>query len=240
VAACAFGPESVREWVPRLASGDVRSTVAFAGLLPEPKLRARADGESWVVDGVAPWVSGWGLTDVIHLAARTPEDDVVWLLAETSSPSFRAEPHRLLGMNASATVTLHVDGLRVDADRMTSRFPWSEWPARDAAGLRTNGSMALGVAERCCRLLGSAVLDEELRNVHELLDGADVDLLPGARAAACAFAVQAAAALVAHRGSGAVERGTDSERLVREATTLLVFGSRPAIRAELLRFLNAT
>ncbi len=240
VAACSFGAESMREWVPRLASGDVRSTVAFAGLLPTPKLRARQDGDSWVIDGVAPWVSGWGLTDVIHVSARTPEDDVVWLLVDTASDGFRAAPHRLLGMSASATVTLHVDGVRVGAERMTSRFPWSEWPARDAAGLRTNGSMALGLAERCCRLVGSSVLDEELRGVRELLDNADVELLPGARAAACAFALQAAGALVVHGGSGAVERGTDAERLVREATTLLVFGSRPAIRAELLRFLNAT
>jgi alkylation response protein AidB-like acyl-CoA dehydrogenase len=240
LAACAFGPPDVQAFVPRLASGDLRSTVAFAGLLPEPRLRCRQDGDSWVIDGTAPWVSGWGLTDVIHVAARAPDDDVVWLLVDTSADGFRAEPHRLLGMNASATVTLHVDGVRVGTERMTSRFPWSTWPARDAAGLRTNGSMALGIAERCCRLVGSSLLDEELRGVHELLDNADVDLLPGARAAACAFALQAAGAVVARGGSGSVERGTDAERLVREATTLLVFGSRPAIRTELLRFLNAT
>jgi alkylation response protein AidB-like acyl-CoA dehydrogenase len=234
LAACAFGPESVREWVAPLASGDVRSTVAFAGLLPDPKLRCRQDGDSWIVDGVAPWVSGWGLTDVIHVAARTPEDDVVWLLVETSAPGFRAEPHRLLGMNASATVTLHVDGVRIGAERMTSRFPWSEWPARDAAGLRTNGSMALGVAARACQLMGPSPLDEELLRVRADLDAGDAGTFPAGRAAACALAVRAATRLIVHGGSTAVERGTDAERLHREAATLLVFGSRPSIRGALL------
>lgn len=239
LAACAFGPESVREWVPRLASGDVRSTVAFAGLLPEPKLRARPDGESWIIDGVAPWVSGWGLTDVIHVAARTEDDHVVWLVADTSDAGFRAEPHRLLGMNASATVTLHVEGVRVGAERLTSRFPWAEWPARDAAGLRTNGSMALGVAARCCALLGPSTLDDDLAMARTELDAGDAGSYPRLRAEASALAVRAAAALVAHRGSGGVERGTDAERLYREAGTLEVFGSRPAIRSSLLAAFGA-
>ena len=47
-----------------------------------------------VIDGVAPWVSGWGLTDVIHVAARTPDDDVVWLLVDAPSDGLRAEPLR--------------------------------------------------------------------------------------------------------------------------------------------------
>src|SRR5687768_15174976 len=71
--ACAFGPEHLRPWVEPLANGERRSTVVFAGLLPDPKLRAREEGGEWVLDGIAPWVSGWGLADVVHVAARTPE-----------------------------------------------------------------------------------------------------------------------------------------------------------------------
>jgi alkylation response protein AidB-like acyl-CoA dehydrogenase len=235
LAACAFGPETVHHWVAPMASGDVRASVAFAGLLPAPKLRARPDGDSWVIDGTAPWVSGWGLVDVVHVATRAPDDDVVWLLVDASADGLRAEPHRLLGLDASATVTLHFDGVRVAGDRMTSRFPWSEWPARDAAGLRTNGSIALGVAERCCRLLGPSSLDDELARVTAQLDAGDAGTYPHARADASALAVRAATALVVDGGSGAVERGTHAERLYREAAMVLVFGSRPSIRAELLK-----
>jgi alkylation response protein AidB-like acyl-CoA dehydrogenase len=171
---------------------------------------------------------------VVHIAARTPDDDVVWLLADLPSAGMRAEPLRLLAVNASATVTVHFDGVRVAADRQTSRFPWAEWPARDAMGLRTNGSLALGVAERCCRLIGPSRLDEELDARRDALDTGTPETYPAARAAAAAFAVRAASALVAHAGSSSVVAGNHAERLLREATLLLVFGTRPAIRRELL------
>jgi hypothetical protein len=51
--------------------------------------------------------------------------------------------------------------------------------------------------------------------------------MPAARASASAFAVQAASALVSHGGSASVVVGDHAERLLREATVLLVFGSRP-------------
>jgi alkylation response protein AidB-like acyl-CoA dehydrogenase len=237
--ACAFGPEHLRPWVDLLASGARRATVAYAGLLPEARLHARRDGDEWIVDGVAPWVSGWGLSDVIHVAARTPEDDVVWLLLDAPSPGMRSQPQRLLAVNASATVTLVFEGVRVGSDRETSRFPWADWPARDAMGLRTNGSLALGVAGRCCQLIGPSPLDDELRARRAALDVGDPTTMPAARAAAAAFAVQAASALVARRGSGSVVVGDHAERRLREATVLLVFGSRPSIRRELLTALGA-
>jgi alkylation response protein AidB-like acyl-CoA dehydrogenase len=232
--ACAFGPDHLRPWVDLLASGARRSTVAFAGLLPDPPLRVRQEGGSWVVDGVAPWVSGWGLSDVIHVAARTPEDDVVWLLVDAPSAGMQAQRMRLLGVNASATVTLTFSSVRVGADRETSRFPWAAWPARDAMGLRTNGSLALGVAGRCCQLLGPSPLDAQLVARREALDAGTPETMPAARAAAAAFAVQAASALVAQRGSSSVVAGDHAERLLREATVLLVFGSRPTIKHQLL------
>ena len=235
----ASGPERLRPWVDLLASGTRRATVAFAGLLPEPRLRARPDDDGWIVDGVAPWVSGWGLSDVIHVAARTPEDDVVWLLIDTPSPGMRPEPLRLLAVDASATVTLGFDAVRVGGDRETGRFPWAEWPERDAMGLRTNGSLALGVAGRCCRLMGPSPLDDELTARREALDVGDPVTMPAARASAAAFAVQAASALVAHRGSASVVAGDHAGRLLREATVLLVFGSRPSIRRNLLAELGA-
>lgn len=149
-----------------------------------------------------------------------------------------AQPIRLLGVNASATVTLTFTGVRVGADRETSRFPWAQWPARDAMGLRTNGSLALGIAGRCCQLLGPSPLDPQLVARREALDAGTPETMPAARAAAAAFAVKAASALVAQRGSASVVVGDHAERLLREATVLLVFGSRPMIKRQLLTQLD--
>lgn len=71
------------------------------------------------------------------------------------------------------------------------------------------------------------------------LDAAGPEEIADARAAASELAVRAASALVVHEGSSSVTLGASGQRLAREATFLLVFGSRPAIRAALLRRLGA-
>ena len=63
--------------------------------------------------------------------------------------------------------------------------------------------------------------------------------MPAARAAASALAFQAAGALVAAAGSKSVLVGEHPQRLAREALFLLVFGSRPAIKAHLTALLTA-
>ena len=107
-------------------------------------------------------------------------------------------------------------------------------------GLRTNGSLALGVAARCCRLIGPSPLDEQLEARRVALDNGTAETLPAARAAAAAFSVQAASALVTKEGSECVVAGSHAERLLREAGLLLVFGSRPSIRRQLLAKLGAS
>jgi alkylation response protein AidB-like acyl-CoA dehydrogenase len=238
--ACAFGPEHLRPLVEELATGARRSTVAYAGVLPDPPLRAQRQGGDWLLNGVAPWVSGWGLADLIHVSARTPDDDVVWLLVDMSSEGLHARHLQLLAVNATATVELQFVNVRVDAARETSRFPWAEWPARDAAGLRTNGSLALGVAARCLQLIGPSALDEQLEACRNTLDNGTAGTMPAARARAAAFAVQAASVLLAHEGSRSILVGNHAQRLFREAGLLLVFASRPSIKRELVAQLSTS
>ena len=65
------------------------------------------------------------------------------------------------------------------------------------------------------------------------LDAGTPGTMAAARAAASALAARAAAALATGHGARAVLRGSHAERLTREALFLLVFGSRPAIKAAL-------
>jgi hypothetical protein len=111
---------------------------------------------------------------------------------------------------------------------------------RDATGLRMNGSLALGVIDRCCRLIGPSPLGDELVSVRTALDDATTPELPVARAAACELAMRAATALTVALGSQAILSGEHAQRLAREALFLQVFGSRPPIKAALLRRLGAS
>jgi hypothetical protein len=119
-------------------------------------------------------------------------------------------------------------------------MPLLEWQRVDAAGLRSNGSLALGLAASCCARIGPSPLDGELVRAREHLDAATPETMPAARAAASELALRAAGAFVVANGSRSVltgRSGSDSERLLREAMFLLVFASRPAIKTELFDLL---
>ncbi|OXM52406.1 acyl-CoA dehydrogenase, partial [Amycolatopsis alba DSM 44262] len=67
---------------------------------------------------------------------------------------------------------------------------------------------------------------------------ADPPSLPAARAAGAELAFRAAGALVAASGSTSVLAGRHPQRLVREATFLLVAASRPEIKSGLLELFS--
>jgi len=229
------------EWLTPLAAGERRAGIALAGNRPGPPLlRAARAGGAPVLTGTAPWVSGWGLVDVLLLTARDGGTVVSMLIDAEEVEGLRAERLRLIAADASGTVTLGFDGLRVPPGRVVDEEPLADVVERDATGLRMNGSLALGLVDRCCRLVGPSPLDQELAAVRASLDAASVEELPDARAAACELALRASGALTVAHGSRAILAGEHAERLAREALFLAVFGSRAPIKASLLRRLGAS
>lgn len=232
-ALAAGGDDALRSrWLGPLLRGDVRAGLALGGALPQPTLHARRDGDAWVLDGISPFLSGWGVIDVVHTAARTADDDVVWLIVDAAtSDALRVERLRLVALDATATVRATFDGLRVPADRRTALHPaGGETPAEV---LRLHASLALGVASRCCRLLGPSPLDEELSRLRARLDELGPETA-ARRAAAGELAMRAAAALAAARGSRSILLGDHAQRLWREALFVLIYALRPASRDALL------
>ncbi len=235
-AAAASPSRAVRHtWLDPLCRGEHRAGIALGGALPgPPRLRARQVAGGYLLDGTSPWVTGWGMIDTLYTAARDDQDNVVAaLLAAEPGPTLAAEPLELVAVTASSTVQLTFAGHFVPDDRVTGIWSHRDWQARDATGLRANGSLALGVAARCCQLIGPGPLDGELRACRDALDGAAAESVPAARAAASELAQRASAALVTAQGSRAVLAGEHAQRLAREALFLLVFASRPAIKQSL-------
>jgi alkylation response protein AidB-like acyl-CoA dehydrogenase len=233
VRAVAGGPGPLRrKMLGPLCRGERRAGVALAGLLPgPPRLRARAAEGGYVLDGTSPWVTGWGYIDTLHVAARLEDDTIVWAVLDIGTgSSLTAEPLPMVAVMASSTVQLSFTGHPVPQDRVTGTLPLDQWRSRDAAGLRTNGSLALGLAARCCELIGPGPLDDQLARCRTAMDGAGPVAMPAARAAACELALRATAALMVTQGSAAILADRDAQRLAREALFLLVFGSRPSIK----------
>jgi alkylation response protein AidB-like acyl-CoA dehydrogenase len=230
------------QWLGAMCRGECRAGIAIAGIRPGAVgVSARAVDGGWLVNGVVPWVSGWGLIDVVHTVAVAPGGQAVWaLLDAVESPSLTCERLRLVAVDASVTVAVRFDDHFVASERVTGVESDAEWAARESRRLRTNGSLALGVARRCCRLLGpsSGPLDSSVDASRTALDHAallDPDALPSARAAASHLACRAAGALVVATGSRSMLMDQHPQRLAREAMFLLVAAGRPAIREELRR-----
>lgn len=230
-------------------SGETKGGVALTGLLPGPSaLLAKPATGGWLLEGAAPWVSGWGIVDVISVFARGPgepsgetgETVVAMLVDARPQIGLSVKPLRLSALNATSTVRLDFAGLFVGDDRVIGSQPYELARQQSERHLRLNGSFALGVAKRCCLLIGPSPLDDELRNCRASMDSADEASMPAARARACELAVRAAHSLAVGRGSRSALAGDVAERLSREAAFLLVFGSRPAIRDALLRRLEAS
>ncbi|MDR7274951.1 acyl-CoA dehydrogenase family protein [Catenuloplanes atrovinosus] len=224
-------------WLRRLADGDVRGGVALAGLRPggEGMRVRRADDGGYVLDGEVPWVSGWDMIDVVQAGARDDAGNACFLLVDAvPSATLSGTVQDLSALRASRTAVLRFTGHAVPADRLMHTLPYDSWARTEASGSALNGFLALGVVRRCCALLGPSSLDAELEAARAALLAADPEKTPAARATASELAVRAATTLIVHRGSRGGLRGDHPERLLREAGMLLVYGTRPLIRDELL------
>jgi alkylation response protein AidB-like acyl-CoA dehydrogenase len=245
-------------WLEPLCRGARRAGIALGGARPGPPLlRARAVPGGYLFNGSAPWVTGWDMIDVVHTLARDDAGNLVAaLLPAQVSATLTASRLELVAVNASRTVELAFTGHFVSADLVSGSMPHAQWLARDAAGLRPNGSLSLGVAGRCGWLLGqlggssgqssgaAVLLTAELAAIRANLDaaaapGSDGSALPAARAAANVLAFQAAGLLVAAASSHAILASEHPQRLAREALFLQVFGSRPAIKDRQVALLTA-
>ena len=152
--------ELQKRWLPRIATGDVVATVALGGRegLPLPAglgVRAHREGRDVVLDGEAVLVPFADSADLILTAVRMNgggTHDVALVLLERGDPGLRCEP--LEGLDPTfRTCALHVDGVRLGADRIVSApgMPDALGPLLDAG--RTAVSLqAVGGAGRALEM----------------------------------------------------------------------------------------
>ena len=238
-------PPALRDrWLTSAVQGRTRGGIVLTGLIPgPPQLRAEPAEGGWRLDGTAPWVTGWGLIDLVQVLARGPDDTLVTLIMDAAAqPGLTVTRERLVAVDASVTVRLGFDGVMIPPDRFVGQGPFDPAVSVQPAGLRVNGSLALGVARRCGRLFGPGPLDDEVSACRERLDAAlqaGPAPMADARAAAAELALRASAALTVRDGGHAITIDQHPQRLAREALFLLVFGSRPGIKSALLQRFGA-
>ncbi|WP_072807413.1 acyl-CoA dehydrogenase family protein [Rhodococcoides yunnanense] len=251
LAASANAPLRSR-WFDGLVDGSVKAGVAFAGAIPRPpKLYARRENSGYVLDGSAPFVTGWGIVDVVQLSARDEFDDtIVHAVVPAEATHFggglTVEPLRLIAADASNTVRLRFDNVRIDDASVAAVVTDEQFQAGQLHGSWINGCMAMGIVRRAITQMEELGVDADAfralhADVRSRFDAAlagDYDMFH-ARADGSELAVRAAAALVTANGSSSLIGHGTAERLMREATFTLVGASRPEIKTALLKSLSA-
>jgi hypothetical protein len=182
------------------------------------------------------------MIDVVYLAAVDDSDVVQFLLVDAAAgATLQVTQPEIVAVAASRTVNVRFSGHPVTADRLIRTVPYADWSSEDSVGSTLNGFLALGLVDRCVRLLSDGPgasaatrLAEEAADVRTALLAATAAQLNGARAAAAELAWRAAGAVCVGTGARSVLLDQHGQRLAREATFLLVFGSRPAMRHALL------
>ena len=229
--------------------GTLRGGVAYAGAIPRPpRLWAVATAGGWLITGDAPFVTGWGIIDMLLISARDvaggPEGAIVsGLVSAEAGGGITVEELHLVAAAASNTVQLRFEDYFLPAEKVTAKLFHTDFLARTHIALRRNGSLAMGVAGRCIRMIGeigrpelAELLEVEHSAIRDRLDRglSEPATLPRARAAASELAHRCAGALVVATGSSGILAGRHAQRLVREAAFTLVAAGRPDIKENLL------
>ncbi len=250
------GPARER-WLGACCAGDLLAGIAFAYLRrPGPAaVRATREAEGWRLDGRAPWVTGWGLIDVLVVAARTDDDRVVTVVLDRLDDAGLqpGEPQQLLAMSATGTVALGFDGVRVGTDDVAEVLPYAWWFERDQKGGAHPPAAPLGITDRALRLLAerpdaeetASVLAAELDARRTEADRLGAALREGTAGAVAqgfaerdrgtALARRVTDALIAASGGASMDLAHPAQRLSREASFYLIQAQTPDLRALALR-----
>ncbi|WP_433661235.1 acyl-CoA dehydrogenase family protein [Nocardia sp. CA-128927] len=233
-------------YLPAMTSGAYRCGVSYAGARTTPTLFAERTDKGFVLDGTAPFVTGWGHISGLATSVRVREaagESVVTLLIPLDEvDGLTPTPIPLIAANASATVRLAFEQTVVDDSRVIATTPVGEFrSSREGVADWINGALPLGVLAGCIRELKEHGVDVTAYEAQyaslrarfaPALGNADATYT--LRADIAHAAVAAAAAAVVAAGSRAVVIQATPERLMRQATFALVCTTRDPIKTALL------
>lgn len=245
--------------LPRLASGERLCGVAFAHIrrFGDPTLRATETSAGYILNGTAPWFTGWGVMHDVVIGATLPDRRLLYGFLSLDAPRVTTSPPmRLCAMNASGTVSLQCDGVTLPAERVIKVITPEQMAVNDAAAILAVLSQPFGVTNASIRLIRSltrewnratftpaaAALERDIAAVRADADRwydrtTDPDYKPNAlqiRARTIELGVRAAhAALAASAGRGN-SLDHPAQRLFREAMFYTLTAQTPDVQAATL------
>jgi alkylation response protein AidB-like acyl-CoA dehydrogenase len=246
-----------RELLPPLALGESFATVGLSQLTTSrqhgrPALSARLVGDTVVLDGVIPWVTGAARADHFVTGAALEDGRQVMIVVPRTAAGLHIDaPLDLAALRGSLTAEVRCEEVAVDKKWLLAGPAERVMTAGRGAGSLETSALALGLAGAAVRYLaeeaarredwrtaaaecesGWRTLNEAL--LHTVQQGATAEDAARLRARANAFVLRVTQyALAAAKGTGFV-RTHPAQRWARQALFFLVWSCpRPALEATL-------
>lgn len=237
-----------------LASGELMGGVSYSHLRTEkPGILATRDGDDYLLTGRQPWVTGWGLNDLIVVGAVVPETDeiVFGLIPSGDSPGATSTGLlELAAMNGTVTHMVAYDGHRLPADHVLNVLPRKDFLAVDALSNANVQPSTLGIALAALDLFDGPtndVLRERVLTVrteaYRLLDEVpaheQIEERLALRAQALLLGIECATALLTASGGKGMGLHHPAQRLLRAASFQVIHSQAAGIKAATLALLGS-
>lgn len=129
--------EQKREWLPRIASGEILGSLGMTepgggSDLQAIKTKAVKDGDDYVINGSKIFISNGYLCDLCAVVCKTGDGgarDITIILVEAGTPGFtKGKPLKKVGMRAQDTGELFFEDVRVPQSNVIGGIPGTGFP----------------------------------------------------------------------------------------------------------------
>lgn len=246
-----------QEYLPRIATGEILLGVGFSQIRRQgdPLTLAVPVAGGYQIDGVVPWVTGWGLFQEFIVAATLADGRAVFGIVpfEAQAPSLTfSAPVQLAAMTSTNTVSTTLSKYILPEARVVFIKPAGWIHANDQNNVLRATPLVMGCAIAGLDILQAATklpfideafaaLNVELQQCRSAIAQAthlDFPQKLQLRAWAIDLAVRCAFAGVTVSGGSANYIHHPAQRVYREALVFSVSGQTPAIMAATLKQLT--
>lgn len=179
-----FNAQLQAEYLPRMSHGIAKIGVGFSHLrrLGNPSITAIPVTGGYQLNGIVPWVTGWGIFEEFVVAATLPNGQSVWGLVPFSEQKIGestitfSSPMLLCSMTSTNTVTASFTQWFLPEEKVISIHPVGWIQNNDKTKVLHASFLALGCARAGLDIVETAFQKTELSFIQEVFNALNQEL----------------------------------------------------------------